>query len=246
MKYNFIKTKQEDFCYYLTLARADKRNAFTPTMVSEIAHAIAEANENKAIKVVVLQAEGAIFCAGMDLKAFQDPTVDQVNAAIAPQKVSLGEVMETLQKPSIAWVEGDVIAGAFLLIANCTYVFCRKEVRFRLPELEIGLFPFQVMASLRKVMTEKQMLQLCLDTRYFDAAQAQNYGLVDGYIGEIDLGAFIQRFQPYNSETLKAGIAAAKQLNTLPTTAHYPFLIEQLDKLRADANVNDAFKKGNK
>lgn len=246
MKYNFIKTKQEDFCYYLTLARAEKRNAFTPTMVNEIAHAIHEANTNPAIKLVILQAEGPVFCAGMDLKAFQDPAVDRPNPALEQQILSLGEVMDKLHKPSVAWVEGDVIAGAFLFIANCTYVFSRKDVRFRLPELAIGLFPFQVMVSLLKVMSEKQMLQLCLDTHYFDAAVARGYGLVDGYIEDLDLGLFVQRFQAFNGETLKAGIAAAKQLNAIPMADRYPYLLNELDQLREIAKVDDAFTKAHK
>ena len=246
MNYNFIKTKQEEYCFYLSLARPEKRNAFNPEMIREIAHAVAEANENTAVKVVVIQAEGSVFCAGMDLKAFQEAGAASNNSDKQVPSLSLGEVMEQLHKPSIAWVEGDVIAGAFLLIANCTYVFCRQDVRFRLPELAIGIFPFQVTASLLKVMSEKQMLQLCLNTDYFDAGQAINYGLVDGYAEEMDLNSFVARFESFDGDALKAGIAAAKQLNGLSIADRYPFLLKELDQLREKVKLDNTLKKEDK
>ena len=246
MNYNFIKTRQEDYCFYLSLARSEKRNAFNPEMIREIAHAVAEANRNTAVKVVVIQAEGPVFCAGMDLKAFQEAAAMQNDSDKQVPTLSLGEVMEQLHKPSIAWVEGDVIAGAFLLIANCTYVFCGQDVRFRLPELAIGIFPFQVMASLLKVMTEKQMLQLCLNTDYFDVGQAIKYGLVDGYAEEMDLSSFVVRFESFDGDALKAGIAAAKQLNAIAATDRYPYLVKELDQLREKVKFGDTLKKDDK
>lgn len=246
MNYNFIKTRQEDYCFYLSLARPEKRNAFNPEMINEIAHAVAEANGNAAVKVVVIQAEGSVFCAGMDLKAFQEAGTASAASHKQVASLSLGEVMEQLHKPSIAWVEGDVIAGAFLLIANCTYVFCRQDVRFRLPELAIGIFPFQVMASLLKVMSEKQMLQLCLNTDYFDVAEAIKYRLVDGYAEEMDLSSFVARFESFDGQALKAGIAAAKQLNGLAMGDRYPYLVKELDQLREKVKFADTLKKVDK
>lgn len=167
MTYNYIKTDITNFVFTLTLARPEKRNAFTPTMVNEIRHALVSANYDDRVKLVLINAEGPVFCAGMDLKTFNDPSLDIQNPHIVNKEISLGEVMEQLNKPSVAILEGDVIAGAFLLIANCTYVFAAEKVRFRLPELSIGLFPFQVMAGLLKVMPEKN-----------DASALFEYGLL--------------------------------------------------------------------
>src|SRR5690606_13150160 len=142
------------------------------TMVNEIAHAIDRINGDSEVNLMVLKAQGPVFCAGMDLKAFSDPSQDVANPDIINRDISLGQVMRTLLKPSIAVLQGDVIAGAFLLVLGCSYVFASREVRFRLPELDIGIFPFQVMESLLRVMPEKKMLQLCLETDYFDVHRA--------------------------------------------------------------------------
>lgn len=239
MTYNFIQTEIQDYIYILTLSRPAKRNAFTPTMVNEIAHAIQEANTLDAVKLLVLKAEGPVFCAGMDLKSFQNEEHDQANPHIRNQNISLGEVFLGLHKPSIALVEGDVIAGAFLMITACTYVYCRKQVRFRLPELNIGLFPFQVMAGLLQVMPEKKMLQLCLHTDYFSAAEAQAYGLIDGYLEEVDQAAIFAAFKDMSTTALRAGFKAARQLPHIAQEQRYTFLLESLAALKTTKDVQD-------
>lgn len=233
MEYNFIKTEVRDFVFYLTLSRPEKRNAFTPTMVNEIAHAFGEANANDAVKILVLKAEGPVFCAGMDLKTFENADLDIQNAQIENKEISLGEVFSRLYKPSVAIVEGDVIGGAFLMTAGCTYVFCSEKVQFRLPELTLGIFPFQVMASLMQVMPEKKMLQLCLNTDYFSAQKAMEYGLVDGFLEEIDVDKFLEKFKNISSSAVTAGFKAARELPSLPVENRYHFLLESLHALKS-------------
>lgn len=216
----------------VTLARPEKRNAFTPTMVNEIAHAFGEANANDTIKVVVIKAEGPIFCAGMDLKTFQNESLDKVNPAIQNQNISLGEVFDNLQKPSVAIVEGNVIAGGFLMILGCTYVFTRQEVQFRLPELALGIFPFQVMASLLKVLPEKKVLQLCLDTDYFPAEKARELGIVDGYLEDTDTEVLISSLTTADAKVLKAGIQSLRELPGIKKEDQFAYLKRVLDGLK--------------
>ena len=231
INYNFIKTRQEGYVFYLTLARSAKRNAFTVTMVNEIEHALQQANAAASVKLVILEAEGPIFCAGMDLKNFKDPSIDQFNPALENKDISLGEVMDRLDKPSIAVVKGDVIAGGFLLILGCSYVYASKEVRFKLPELALGIFPFQVMASLLKVMPEKKVLQRCLHTDFFDVESAIRDGIVDGIFTEERLAEHIASFEAIENKPMQAGIKALKALKDLPKEKHFAFLKQQLDAL---------------
>ncbi|MFN9998777.1 MAG: enoyl-CoA hydratase/isomerase family protein, partial [bacterium] len=116
MKYNFIKTSIEHHIFKLTLARPEKRNAFTPTMVNEINYAIAQANLDKEVRLVLINAEGPVFCAGMDMKTFENPELDTLNPNIKNENISLATAIGQLNKPSIAIVEGDVIAGGFLIV----------------------------------------------------------------------------------------------------------------------------------
>lgn len=232
--YKYIKAEKREFQFILTLARSEKRNAFTPTMVNEIHHAFQIANKDDEIKVVIIKAEGPIFCAGMDLKTFENPDLDVTNPAIQNINISLGEVFDRLLKPSVAIVEGNVIAGGFLIILGCTYVFCHREVQFKLPELDIGLFPFQVMASLLKVMPEKKALQLCLQTAYFDALKAKEYGIVDGSLEEIDAEDFLQYFKDKSSLAMMKGIEVLRILPNISPKDHFSYLKNVLDSLKKE------------
>ena len=234
MEYKFIKTDIVDHVFYLILNRDEKRNAFTPTMINEIAHALNLAEKNDQIKVFVLKAMGSVFCAGMDLKTFQDPSLDTLNPFIENKNISLGQVFDNFNKPSIALLEGNVIAGGFLLILGCTYVFGKEEVNFKLPEISFGLFPFQVMASLLKVMPEKKVLQLCLEPDFFGMEKAIDLGIADGYYAENKFYNLLNSFSAYNPQTLMAGIKALKSIRNMESEKQYDFLLEILQSLKND------------
>ncbi|WP_140936991.1 enoyl-CoA hydratase/isomerase family protein [Sphingobacterium lumbrici] len=231
MEYNFIRVEKQDFRFILTLARPEKRNAFTPTMVNEIAHAFELANADDAIKVVIIKAEGPVFCAGMDLNTFENETLDTPNPFIPNQDVSLGQVFDSLLKPSVAIVEGNVIAGGFLIILGCSYVYCKKETQFKLPEVALGLFPFQVMASLLKVMPEKKVLQLCLHTEYFDVEKAIALGIVDGFIEDNIIESLLATFENRSNKALMAGIQALRHIPTKQREEQFAYLKNCLDNL---------------
>ncbi|SKB71219.1 Enoyl-CoA hydratase/carnithine racemase [Sphingobacterium nematocida] len=230
--YKYIKVEKEGFKCNVTLTRSEKRNAFTPTMVNEIDYAFRQINDDGDIKVVIIRAEGPVFCAGMDLKTFEDPTLDVINPHIVNKNISLGEVFDSLLKPSVAILEGNVIAGGFLIILGCTYVFGSREIKFRLPELELGIFPFQVMASLLKVMSEKQVLQLCLDTGYFGTERALDLGIIDGFLEDGKAEEVINSFAEKDEKALKTGIYAMRRLDSIAPDERFSFLKNVLDELK--------------
>lgn len=232
MNYKFIQTEIKEHVFTLTLDREAKRNAFTPTTVNEVAHALEEAEANDQVHVLVLRANGPVFCAGMDLKTYQNPELDSPNPAIVNMERSLGEIFDQFSKPSIAIVEGDVIAGGFLYILGCTYVFAKKELNFRLPEIALGIFPFQVMAGLKRIMSEKQILQLCFDPSPFQTDKAIELGLVDGYLEQDKIDDLIASFADKSIYAMQAGMKALKAIRDMESDKQYAFLLESLQNLR--------------
>ncbi|WP_185218593.1 enoyl-CoA hydratase/isomerase family protein [Sphingobacterium mizutaii] len=232
MNYKFIQTEIKEHVFTLTLDREAKRNAFTPTTVNEVAHALEEAEANDQVHVLVLRANGPVFCAGMDLKTYQNPEMDSPNPAIVNMERSLGEIFDQFSKPSIAIVEGDVIAGGFLYILGCTYVFAKKELNFRLPEIALGIFPFQVMAGLKRIMSEKQILQLCFDPSPFQTDKAIELGLVDGYLEQDKIDGLIASFADKSIYAMQAGMKALKAIRDMESDKQYAFLLESLQNLR--------------
>lgn len=239
MKYNFIKTSIEQHVYTLTLARPEKRNAFTPTMVNEINYAIAEANFNKDVRLVLIKAEGPVFCTGMDMKTFENPSLDTLNPAIQNQNISLADAIRQLNKPSIAIVEGDVIAGGFLIILECTYIFARKEAKFSLPEVKRGLFPFQVLASLLKYMPSNKALDLCITAKVISAIDAKNIGIVYDYLEESNLTSLMTSIIENAPKAIYSGFEALKKLSTISENEKMSFLLQSLEELKQTKDAKE-------
>ena len=175
----FLEIKEAEHVLTITLDRANKKNALHPQMVNEIAYAMQYAHFEKNTWVVVLQANGNIFCAGADLKAMAG-FIEENNSTI-PQpegEVLIGELFNKIYKPTIAKVTGDVYAGGFFFLAGCNIVVAQDDIKFGLPEVKRGLYPFQVMAALLKVMPARKVVDWCIRGYNLPVAEAERFGLV--------------------------------------------------------------------
>jgi enoyl-CoA hydratase/carnithine racemase len=242
MKYNFIKTSIDQHIFKLTLARPEKRNAFTPTMVNEISHAILEANENKTVRLVLINAEGPVFCAGMDMKTFENHELDVLNPEIQNQNISLATAIGQLNKPSIAIVEGDVIAGGFLIVLECTYIFANKDARFSLPEVKRGIFPFQVLASLLKFIPQNKALDLCITAKSISASEAKDLGIVYEFLEETKISELINTIIENAPKAIYSGFEALKKLRELSEIEKIPFLLQSLENLKQTKDAKEGMK----
>jgi enoyl-CoA hydratase/carnithine racemase len=242
-KYHFIKTRTENSVFYLTLNRPEKRNAFTPTMISEIADALQNAQDDRNIWLVVFEAEGSVFCAGMDLKVFQNPGLDVKNEQIIQTNLPLGEVIRSINKPTLAIVEGPVIAGGFLIIAECTFVAAHEDATFSLPEVQRGLFPFQVMNSLSKIMSERKILELCILAKTYSAKEAESLGLVTHYFERKDfqkeINSLINNILSASPLAVSTGIEVLKKINTIPENEKHKYLKTEIDNLRNTVDAQE-------
>lgn len=239
MKYNFIKTSIAQHVFKLTLARPEKRNAFTPTMVNEISHAIAEANSNKTVRLVLINAEGPVFCAGMDMKTFEYPEYDSVNPEIQNQPISLASAIGQLNKPSIAILEGDVLAGGCLLVLECTYIFAKQAVRFSLPEVKRGIFPFQVLASLLKYLPQNKALDLCITAKEITASEAKALGIVYDFLEEGKIDQLMNTILKNAPKAIYTGFEALKKLGDLAEKDKLPYLLEALENLKKSKDAKE-------
>ena len=122
-------------------------------MINEIAFAMHYAHFKSTVWVVLFEAKGSVFCAGADLKAMSGD-IEPHNSSVPLPKypVIIGDLFRKIHKPTIACVRKNVYAGGFLILAGCLFVVADNKLNFSLPEVKRGLFPFQVMASLTKVM----------------------------------------------------------------------------------------------
>ncbi len=239
VQFYYIKTRLDNHIFRLTLNRPEKRNAFTPTMAAEIAFAIAYANYNSAVRCVIIDAEGSVFCAGADLYAFHDPSFDFLNTMLpeAKEEVRLGDVFKNCFKPLIAQVAGAVFAGGFLIVAGCHFVYSVPDAKFGLPEVKRGIWPMQVMASLEGIIAPKKILEMAITGATYNALAMKEMGLVSETVDADDLKDSVELLAGTvvaNAPlAINRGIKAFASYKQVPAMDQHRFLQQQLAKILA-------------
>jgi enoyl-CoA hydratase/carnithine racemase len=231
----FLEVAHTDKVLTITLNRAEKKNALHPVMANEIAFALTYAKHSKDVWAVVLKANGDVFCAGADLQAFMTGG-GETNTTVpkAEGEILIGELFNQLHKPCIAQVEGDAFAGAFLLLAGCTQVVASSNVKFGLPEVKRGLFPYQVMASLLQVMPERKVLDWCIQGYTLDAQKAAYWGLVThiaepGKVAET-VQQMVEAILENSPTAIRMGLEAYQHIRSADTSAQHSYLKGMLMK----------------
>jgi methylglutaconyl-CoA hydratase len=237
VRFLHIKTAKAGHLFTITLSRPEKRNAFTPTMAEEIIYALAYAHYQTDIRCVVLKAEGPVFCAGADLNAFHDQSANTLNPTLPMirEEARLGDAFNELLKPCIALIEGPVLAGGFLLICGCTFVFSVPEATFSLPEVKRGIWPMQVMASLLRIMPQRKILEMSITGKAYSAYKALEMGLVTHLTDKDKISEEVSALaaQICNSAPLaiQSGMRSLQQLKDISQNEQHTFLKSELDKL---------------
>ncbi len=214
----------------ITLNRPDKRNAFHMPLANELAYALAYAHYNNAIWCVVLKANGPVFCAGADLKAFSgDDTIEKPSTIPLPKDmVKLGDEFNGLHKPCIAQVHGDVYAGGFLMIGGATHVVAVESAKFGLPEVKRGIFPFQVMATLEPLMSARQLLDLCIRAKTLSAQEAKDIGLVSEVVEADNLESTVMKLvediKEQSPTAVRLGLKAFQEMKTKSADEKHKYL----------------------
>ncbi len=241
--YQFIKTEIEGNVMYLTLARPSKRNAFTQIMLSEINHAINLANNNTSIWLLIILAEGPVFCAGMDLADFVNQDLNIQNKAIKLTDKPLGDILAELNKPIITVIDGAVIAGGMLFVAESTFVIATENAKFQLPEVKRGLFPYQVMNSLSKILPIRKILELSILADEISSKEALNLGLVTKLVQsenlKNELNILVEKILDNAPLAIEKGIEMSKKLSSIPASERNNLLKKELENLRNSADAQE-------
>lgn len=167
-------SRHEKSILQINLNRPEKRNALSMLLCRQMLAAFEEARTDESIRVVVLTANGPVFCSGMDLKELGDVDLD----AMADLHMSLFNIRKTLGKPIVAAVHGDALAGGTGLVANAHVVIAAPRVGFGLTEIKIGLWPFLIYKSVAEVIGDSHATEWSLTGRIIDVEEAKSAGLV--------------------------------------------------------------------
>jgi enoyl-CoA hydratase len=164
----------------IALDRPETRNALSEDVLEDLLAAFAAARDDDAVRCVVLTSTHAkVFSAGGDLGQFAS-TAPLVSKHFGTDRfVRLFTLIGELGKPSLCAANGHVLAGALGLALACDLIVAKEGARFGTPEINVGVFPFMIMALIYRNIPRKKAAELLLLGEQISAAEAERIGLVN-------------------------------------------------------------------
>lgn len=236
-----IRYESADHVATLTWNRPEQRNALTPTMLGEAIQAVREAEEDEAVRVLVITGAGRAFCSGGDTKAMAATLAGSGPESYIGER--LGQIQELqimlrrFPKVLIAAVNGaaygaglDIACSADFRIAADTARFCEVYVR-------LGLAPGGGGAwLLPRIVGVTSALDLVLSGEPIDAAEALRIGLVSRVVPAADLipatREFAQRFVLSAPRSIQVAKRALYRGLEMPLDAALEFIRPHIAALR--------------
>jgi enoyl-CoA hydratase/carnithine racemase len=168
----------------LTLNRPSARNSLSEGLTAELHAALEEIHDDKAVRAVVIAANGPAFSAGHDMKELtaRRSDADRGRAYFAQLMNACSAMMLAivrLPKPVVAAVQGVATAAGCQLVASCDLAIASEAASFATPGVDIGLFCSTPMVALSRNVPRKQAMEMLLTGEPIDAPTAQSLGLVN-------------------------------------------------------------------
>jgi methylglutaconyl-CoA hydratase len=179
---NLVQKNIEGGVATVTLCRSEKRNALSRELLRQLSVAVNEVLADSETRVLVLKAEGKVFCAGMDLAEMQDraSSADGQNEWMQDSKdyCDLLVAIYTSKVPTIASMQGPVLAGGVGMVLACDFVVAVEDSFISLPEPQRGITAAMVTPLLVHRVGAGPAGHLLLSGRRQSAKDAATKGLV--------------------------------------------------------------------
>lgn len=183
----------------ITFNRPERRNPIGPSTVGELLHALGRARDDAAVRAVVITGAGKIFSAGGDLSQMSGSSGTPLQSGSAENRVAgtFADLMNLLAgtgigKPTIAKVNGHAMAGGLGIVVACDLAIAADDASFATPEINVGLWPMMIMATIFRNVPRKRAMELILTGDRVDAATAERLGLITRAVPRDRLDAEVQ------------------------------------------------------
>ncbi|WP_051529409.1 enoyl-CoA hydratase/isomerase family protein [Meiothermus cerbereus] len=165
----------------LTLNDPQRRNPLSPALTKDLLAALDAAEQDPAIRAVVLTGAGPAFSAGADLEFLKQVTTAgaEANYAHSRELMRLFHRVYTFSKPTIAAINGPAVAGGAGLATACDLVVMSEQAQIGYTEVKIGFVAALVGVILVRAVGEKHARELLLTGKLVSALEAYRMGLVN-------------------------------------------------------------------
>jgi methylglutaconyl-CoA hydratase len=230
----------------ITLARPEKKNALDYIAARELREALREFAADADVRVVLLAAEGADFCAGADLTALF-ALLDASASEQLKDAEALGDVfrvMREMPQVVVAAVRGRALAGGAGLATGCDIVIAEEGARFGYPEVRVGFVAAMVMALLRRQIGEKRAFELVATGRQVPAREALELGLVSRVVGTEDFESAVEQLVSELSAMPAHALRTTKRLFYSLDATNFEEGIAQAVRVNVEARSTAEFREG--
>jgi enoyl-CoA hydratase len=208
MSFENILLEKEDGIATITFNRPDALNALNNQTRAEFYSAMKDVAADDDIKVVILTGAGRAFVAGSDIKELK-----QTTSLDAHNIHRLGMVVEKLEKPVIAAVNGFALGGGCEIVMACDIIIASDKARFGQPEINLGIIPgggaTQRLPRLVGVCKAKELI---LTGDIIKAEEAEKIGLVNRVVPGENLMAAAKEIAKKIASKSQATVRLAKDV----------------------------------
>ena len=176
----------------ITLNEPATRNALSPELLSGLIDAFRRADADPDARCVVLcSSHERTFSSGANLGGFAGE-VPLVHKHFASERfVNLFRLIGSLSIPTLCAVRGHVLAGALGIALACDLIVASEDATFGTPEINVGAFPFMIMALIFRNVPRKRATELLLLGERWSAQDALTAGIVNRVVPAGELDAFV-------------------------------------------------------
>jgi cyclohexa-1,5-dienecarbonyl-CoA hydratase len=208
MMFKHIQTELKEGVASLTLNRAPL-NVLNIEMMEEINFYLEGLKNESSLKLLVVQAMGKAFSAGVDVGEHLGDLVYKMIEAFH----KIFRLMDALKVPSIAVVNGSALGGGCELALYCDMVIATEKAKFGQPEIQVGVFPPIAALVFPRMIGRKKAMELILSGDIISAQEALSLGMVNKIVPESSLteevNGFIEKFKKLSGIVLRMTKEAA-------------------------------------
>jgi len=187
MSENCVTLSVEDNIAFVTLNRADKRNALDMAMFRTIDSISRQLRKNREIRAVIVQANGKDFCSGLDIKSVMQrkSSIVSLLAKWLPGQANLAQRVSynwrKIPVPVIMVIQGRCWGGGLQIALGADFRFATADASFSIMEGKWGLIPdMGGNLALRELVTKDVALKLTMTAEVITAEQGLQHGLISG------------------------------------------------------------------
>ena len=218
----------------IALDQPETRNALSDELLADLIAALESARDDDAVRCVVLTStHEKVFSSGGNLGGFA-ADVALVHKHFETERFPrVFRLLGELGKPSICAANGHVLAGALGLALACDLIVAKESARFGTPEINVGLFPFMIMALIYRNVPRKKAAEMMLLGEQISAPRRSGSGSSTGWSPAEEFDALVDEWAQKLAAQV-AGADEARQGRDVPPAGHGLRRRDRLPALPAD------------